>query len=110
MRTWKLQEMTFSLPPLPMKQSSTQYEEDRPVRIAVGQALTLIFEIGFVDKFSAECKSASDITQEKSKQQASYIHFQGLKGKVINQVKNLYVEAGRKSSAKISRIIRLLCL
>lgn len=40
------------------------------------------------------------MTQEESKQQDSYIHLQGLKGKVINQVKNLSVEAGGKGSAK----------
>ncbi|XP_019436959.1 PREDICTED: interferon-related developmental regulator 1-like [Lupinus angustifolius] len=80
--------------------SSLLDKEDRPVRIAAGQALALIFEIGIIDKFSAECKSASDMTQEESKHQASYIHLQGLKGKVINQVKDLSVEAGGKGSAK----------
>lgn len=43
---------------------------------------------------------ASDTTQDESKPQESYIFLQGLKGKVINQCKNLSVEAGGKGSAK----------
>lgn len=75
-------------------------KEDRSVRIAAGEALALIFEIGVIDKFSTEAKNASDATQEESKPQESYIFLQGLKGKVINQCKNLSVEAGGKGSAK----------
>jgi hypothetical protein len=75
-------------------------KEDRSVRIAAGEALALIFEIGAIDKFSTEAKNASDATQEESKPQESYIFLQGLKGKVINQCKNLSVEAGGKGSAK----------
>ncbi|XP_061358012.1 uncharacterized protein LOC133302272 isoform X2 [Gastrolobium bilobum] len=80
--------------------SSLLDKEDRPVRIAAGEALALIFEIGIIEKFSADSKSASDMTQEESKLQESYIRIQGLKGKVINQVKNLSVEAGGKGSDK----------
>ena len=40
------------------------------------------------------------MTEEESKLQESFIHLQGLKGKVINQVENLSVEAGGKGSAK----------
>ncbi|CAI8599333.1 unnamed protein product [Vicia faba] len=75
--------------------SSLLDKEDRSVRIAAGEALALIFEIGAIDKFNA-----SDATQEESKPQESYIFLQGLKGKVINQCKNLSVEAGGKGSAK----------
>lgn len=53
-----------------------------------------------MDKFSTEAKIASDVTPEESKPQESYISLQGLKGKVINQCKNLSVEAGGKGSAK----------
>ncbi|XP_004501519.1 uncharacterized protein [Cicer arietinum] len=79
--------------------SSLLDKEDRSVRIAAGEALALIFEIGDVDKFSTEAKNASDLTQE-SKPQESFIFLQGLKGKVINQCKNLSAEAGGKGSAK----------
>lgn len=75
-------------------------KEDRSVRIAAGEALALIFEIGVIDKFSAESNSASDTKQEENKPLESYIFLQGLKGKVINQCKNLSVEAGGKGSAK----------
>ncbi|MED6132255.1 hypothetical protein PIB30_017328 [Stylosanthes scabra] len=74
-------------------------KEDRAVRIAAGEALALIFEIGTTEKF-ANSRSASDTSQEESKPQGSYIFLQGLKGKVINQCKNLSVEAGGKGSAK----------
>ncbi|MED6217618.1 hypothetical protein PIB30_019385 [Stylosanthes scabra] len=74
-------------------------KEDRAVRIAAGEALALIFEIGATEKF-ANSRSASDTSQEESKPQESYIFLQGLKGKVINQCKNLSVEAGGKGSAK----------
>ncbi|XP_020211886.1 interferon-related developmental regulator 1 [Cajanus cajan] len=80
--------------------SSLLDKEDRSVRIAAGEALALIFEIGVIDKFSAVSDSASDATQKESKPLESYIFLQGLKGKVINQCKDLSVEAGGKGSAK----------
>ncbi|TKY74977.1 Interferon-related developmental regulator 1 [Spatholobus suberectus] len=80
--------------------SSLLDKEDRSVRIAAGEALALIFEIGVIDKFSAGSDSASDTTQEENKPLESYIFLQGLKGKVINQCKNLSIEAGGKGSAK----------
>ncbi|KAL1344996.1 hypothetical protein HN51_018789 [Arachis hypogaea] len=70
-------------------------KEDRTVRIAAGEALALIFEIGTTEKFYTDSRSA-----EESKTQESYICLQGLKGKVINQCRNLSVEAGGKGSAK----------
>ncbi|WVZ21174.1 hypothetical protein V8G54_008496 [Vigna mungo] len=75
-------------------------KEDRSVRIAAGEALALIFEIGVIDKFSAQSDNASDATQEGSKPLESYIFLQGLKGKVLNQCKKLSIEAGGKGSAK----------
>ncbi|RDX82193.1 Interferon-related developmental regulator 1, partial [Mucuna pruriens] len=78
--------------------SSLLDKEDRSVRIAAGEALALIFEIGVIDKFSVD--RVSDTTQEESKPLDSYIFLQGLKGKVINQCKNLSMEAGGKGSAK----------
>ncbi|CAJ2643900.1 interferon-related developmental regulator 1 [Trifolium pratense] len=80
--------------------SSLLDKEDRSVRIAAGEALALIFEIGVIDKFSTEAKNVNDVPQEASKPQESYIFLQGLKGKVINQCKNLSAEAGGKGSAK----------
>ncbi|GAU31182.1 hypothetical protein TSUD_316070 [Trifolium subterraneum] len=80
--------------------SSLLDKEDRSVRIAAGEALALIFEMGVIDKFSTETKNANGVPQEENKPQESYIYLQGLKGKVINQCKNLSVEAGGKGSAK----------
>ncbi|KAL1353636.1 interferon-related developmental regulator 1 [Arachis ipaensis] len=80
--------------------SSLLEKEDRSVRIAAGEALALIFDIGSIQKFSAASNSTGDMMQEESKVQESYIHLQGLKGKVKNQVENLSVEAGGKGSAK----------
>ncbi|KOM48945.1 hypothetical protein LR48_Vigan07g264900 [Vigna angularis] len=80
--------------------SSLLDKEDRPVRIAAGEALAVIFENGIIEKFSADSKGASAMIQEEINLQESYIHLQGLKRKVINQVKNLSVEAGGKGSAK----------
>ncbi|WVY89782.1 hypothetical protein V8G54_035296 [Vigna mungo] len=81
--------------------SSLLDKEDRPVRIAAGEALAVIFENGIIEKFSADSKGASAMNQEEINQQESYVHLQGLKRKVINQVKNLSVEAGGKVSMKI---------
>ncbi|KAL5777608.1 hypothetical protein ACOSP7_010534 [Xanthoceras sorbifolium] len=69
-------------------------KDDRSVRIAAGEALALIFEIGSLEKFYAESKGSKDGSQE------GYAHVQGLKGKILNQVKNLSMEAGGKGSAK----------
>ncbi|QCD99031.1 Armadillo-type fold [Vigna unguiculata] len=80
--------------------SSLLDKEDRPMRIAAGEALAVIFENGIIEKFSADSKGASEMIQEEINLQESYIHLQGLKGKVVNQVKNLSVEAGGKGSAK----------
>ncbi|KAF7830545.1 interferon-related developmental regulator 1-like [Senna tora] len=80
--------------------SSLLDKEDRSVRNVAGKALALVFEIGVIEKYSAEPNRASTTTQEESKQQESYVHIQGLKGKVINQVEDLSVEAGGKGSTK----------
>jgi hypothetical protein len=54
-----------------------------------------------VEKFSGEVKGSSDgSTQEGSKPREGFSHIQGLKGKIINQVRNLSAEAGGKGSAK----------
>ncbi|KAB1204036.1 Interferon-related developmental regulator 1 [Morella rubra] len=81
--------------------SSLLDKDDRSVRIAAGEALALIFEVGSVEKFCAEVKGSGDGSfQEGSKPREGFSHIQGLKGKVINQVRNLSVEAGGRGSAK----------
>ncbi|XP_044474467.1 interferon-related developmental regulator 1-like [Mangifera indica] len=74
--------------------SSLLDKNDRSVRIAAGEALALIFEIGSLEKFSAEANGSNGGSQE------GYTHVQGLKGKILNQVRNLSIEAGGKGSAK----------
>ncbi|KAG2699008.1 hypothetical protein I3760_07G173100 [Carya illinoinensis] len=81
--------------------SSLLDKDDRSIRIAAGEALALIFEIGSVEKFFGEAKSSNaGSIQEGSKPQEGFSQIQGLKGKIINQVKNLSAEAGGRGSAK----------
>ncbi|KAF8404889.1 hypothetical protein HHK36_009784 [Tetracentron sinense] len=81
--------------------SSLLEEEDRSVRNAAGEALALIFELGSLEKFyyEAVCSSHSS-DQEGNNCPERYAHVQGLKEKILNQVRNLSVEAGGKGSAK----------
>ncbi|KAK8581047.1 hypothetical protein V6N12_071291 [Hibiscus sabdariffa] len=81
--------------------SSLLDKDDRSVRIAAGEGLAVIFEMGSLEKFAAEAKGSTDgsvLEGNKSKEGFSYI--QGLKGKILNQVRDLSVEAGGKGSAK----------
>lgn len=65
-------------------------KDDRSVRIAAGKALALIFEIGNLEKFSVqEGNSTKDAK-----------NLQGLRAKILNQVRDLSVEAGGKGSSK----------
>ncbi|XP_030947339.1 interferon-related developmental regulator 1 [Quercus lobata] len=81
--------------------SSLLDKDDRSVRIAAGEALALIFEIGSVEKFSGEVKGSIDVsTPEGSKNREGFSRVQGLKGKIINKVRDLSAEAGGKGSAK----------
>ncbi|KAH7849297.1 hypothetical protein Vadar_015870 [Vaccinium darrowii] len=70
-------------------------KDDRSIRIAAGEALALIFEIGKFYKFSDEAKVSSDSSISKE-----FTHIQGLKAKILNQVRDLSSEAGGKGSAK----------
>ena len=71
------------------------------MRIAAGEALALIFEMGSLEKFAAEAKASSDgSVSEGNKSKEGFSHIQGLKGKILNQVRDLSVEAGGKGSAK----------
>lgn len=75
-------------------------KDDRSIRIAAGEALALIFELGILEKFSAGAKISSDSSTEEGNKPREYVHIQGLKAKIINQARNLSAEAGGKSSAK----------
>lgn len=70
------------------------------MRIAAGEALALIFETGSLEKFSVEAKVSSDGSTQEGSRPREFVHIQGLKAKIINQVKNLSAEAGGKGSAK----------
>ncbi|XP_062019492.1 uncharacterized protein LOC133736071 [Rosa rugosa] len=80
--------------------SSLLDKDDRSVRIAAGEALALIFEIGSLEKFSVGTKSSDDGSTEEGNYPREYVHIQGLKAKIINQARDLSAEAGGKSSAK----------
>lgn len=71
------------------------------MRIAAGEALALIFEMGSLEKFTAEAKSSTNgSVQEGNKSREGLAHIQGLKAKILNQVRNLSAEAGGKGSTK----------
>ncbi|KAE8658965.1 Detected protein of confused Function [Hibiscus syriacus] len=76
-------------------------KDDLSVRIAAGEALAVIFEMGSLEKFSAEVKGSNNgsIT-EGNKSKEGFLHIQGLRGNILNQVRDLSVEAGGKGSAK----------
>lgn len=71
-------------------------KNDRSVRIAAGEALAAVFEMCSFEKFSAEAKGSS----HGSNHDKSLLHIQGLRGKIINQVRELSMEAGGKGSVK----------
>ncbi|MBA0659240.1 hypothetical protein Goklo_011392 [Gossypium klotzschianum] len=81
--------------------SSLLDKDDRSVRIAAGEALAVIFEMGSLEKFAAETKGSSDgSVSEGNKSKEGFSYIQGLKGKILNKVRDLSVEAGGKGSAK----------
>ncbi|KAL8154049.1 hypothetical protein V2J09_011809 [Rumex salicifolius] len=81
--------------------SSLLDKDDRSIRIASGEALAVLFEIGVFDKVSAEVKDSEDNTnKEPGKPRDGHGHLQGLKAKVMNQVKQLAAEAGGKGQLK----------
>ncbi|GMI78482.1 SALT-TOLERANCE 32 [Hibiscus trionum] len=76
-------------------------KDDRSVRIAAGEALAVIFEMGSLEKFAAEAKGPNNGSiSEGNKSKEGFSHIQGLRGKILNQVRDLSVEAGGKGSAK----------
>ncbi|KAJ8437733.1 hypothetical protein Cgig2_001080 [Carnegiea gigantea] len=69
-------------------------KDDRSVRMAAGEALAVIFEVGEFERFAGEEGDSSDTARE------GYLHLKGLKGKVLKQVRDLASEAGGKGAAK----------
>ncbi|CAA0840712.1 interferon-related developmental regulator family protein / IFRD protein family [Striga hermonthica] len=72
-------------------------KDDRQLRIAAGEALALIFEVGSLEKFCGETKVSTDDEQNSSRK-SMFMH--GLKNKVLNQVRGLSSEASGRGSAK----------
>uniref|UniRef100_A0A7N0UAI8 Interferon-related developmental regulator 1 n=1 Tax=Kalanchoe fedtschenkoi TaxID=63787 RepID=A0A7N0UAI8_KALFE len=69
-------------------------KDDRAVRIAAGEAVAVILEVGSFEKFAADLKAAGVGGH-------GTIHdINGIKEKIHKQVKDLSVEAGGKGSAK----------
>ncbi|KAH6781121.1 interferon-related developmental regulator family protein / IFRD protein family [Perilla frutescens var. hirtella] len=75
-------------------------KDDRALRMAAGEALALIFEVGSLDKFCGETRDSPDpsIDEENDSRQLMYLH--GLRTKVLGQVRSLSAEAGGKGAAK----------
>ncbi|KAL1564744.1 interferon-related developmental regulator 1-like isoform X2 [Salvia divinorum] len=75
-------------------------KDDRALRIAAGEALALIFEIGSLDKFCGDTKDSSEPTIDEGKDSRRLMYLHGLRTKVLGQVRGLSAEAGGKGSAK----------
>ena len=73
-------------------------KDDRSVRIAAGEALAVIFEVGDFERFSGEKVGSGNNTDNDIPE--GYILLKGLKGKVLNQVRELASEAGGKGAIK----------
>nr|XP_043617870.1 interferon-related developmental regulator 1-like [Erigeron canadensis] len=73
--------------------SSLLEKDDRSVRIAAGEALALIYERGHLEKFCGSSKGDGISSRNVT-------HIQGLRSKVLNQVRDLSAEAGGKGSIK----------
>ncbi|MBA0721135.1 hypothetical protein Golax_008707 [Gossypium laxum] len=75
--------------------------DNRSMRIAAGEALSLIFEMESLGKFVAETKGYIDSSAlEGNKTKDRFSHIKGLKGKILNQARDLSMEAGGKGSSK----------
>ncbi|THG21598.1 hypothetical protein TEA_019611 [Camellia sinensis var. sinensis] len=75
-------------------------KDDRSIRITAGEALALIFEIGDLEKLSGEAKAFCDSSIHERNVCRMFANIQGLRGKILNQVRNLSMEAGGKGSNK----------
>ncbi|XP_075485070.1 uncharacterized protein LOC142524836 [Primulina tabacum] len=80
--------------------SSLLDKDDRSLRIAVGEALALIFEIGSLEKFCGDAKISDDNSVDNVNDSRKLMSIHGLRNKILNQVRSLSSEAGGKGSAK----------
>ncbi|KAK9756412.1 hypothetical protein RND81_01G095200 [Saponaria officinalis] len=71
---------------------------DRSVRIAAGEALGVIFEIGNFERYAGEASGSNGSSDKDNRE--GYVHLKGLISKIINQVRDLASEAGGKGAAK----------
>ncbi|KAL4583366.1 hypothetical protein LXL04_007937 [Taraxacum kok-saghyz] len=69
-------------------------KDDRSVRIAAGEALALIYEMGNLEKFCGGSKGGNDGISSRD-----VTHIQGLRAKVVIQVRDLAAEAGGKGTS-----------
>ncbi|KAM7280165.1 hypothetical protein ACFE04_007299 [Oxalis oulophora] len=74
-------------------------KDDRSVRIAAGESLALIFEMGSLEKFSTENKGSADNSSDQEGNK-SLTYLRGLRAKILHQVRDLAAEAGGKGSNK----------
>lgn len=70
------------------------------MRIAAGEALALIYEMGNLEKFCGSSKVTNDGSANGDISSRDVNHIHGLRAKVLNQVRDLSAEAGGKGSAK----------
>lgn len=70
------------------------------VRIAAGEALALIFEMGNLETFYVATTGSNDRSSHHGINAREHTHIQGLRARILNQVRSLSVEAGGKGSAK----------
>ncbi|KAJ0535850.1 hypothetical protein HanIR_Chr09g0435101 [Helianthus annuus] len=71
-------------------------KDDRSVRIAAGEALALIYEMGSLEKFCGSSKVVSDSSTNGDISSRDVNHIHGLRAKVVNQVRDLLLRrAGR---------------
>lgn len=75
-------------------------KDDRSVRIAAGEALALIYEMGNLEKFCGSSKVTSNGSVSDGVSSRDVNHIHGLRAKILNQVRDLSAEAGGKGSAK----------
>ncbi|KAL7127566.1 hypothetical protein ABFS83_14G261300 [Erythranthe nasuta] len=75
-------------------------KDDRSLRIAAGEALALIFEMGSLEKFCGDSKVSSVPSVDEGNDSRKSMHIHGLKNKILNQVRALSIEAGGKGTGK----------
>ncbi|KAJ8762437.1 hypothetical protein K2173_007876 [Erythroxylum novogranatense] len=78
--------------------SSLLDKNDRSVRMAAGESLALIFEMGSLEEFAAGANCSADSSVQEGNK--GFSHVVGLRSKILNQVRNLSAEAGGKGSTK----------